>query len=77
MIREKFNELKYTFSKLKVNEIRRNLYEIEHEKNLFTPKNEEIEKNLLELEKNDIEYKRIRYVEIYLICQLMKINMKQ
>ena len=77
MIREKFNELKYTFSKLKVNEIRSNLYETEHEKNLFTPKIEEIEKNLLELEKNDIEYKRIRYVEIYLIFQLMKINMNQ
>ena len=33
-------------------EIRWNLYEIENEKNLFTQKTKEIEKNLFELEKN-------------------------
>ena len=56
-----------------MNKIRKNLYEIENEKNLFAPKIKEIEKNLLELEKNlfkpkkyyhydDIEYKGIRNV---------------
>ena len=44
-------ELKYKFSKSKVNEIRRNLYEIENEKNIFAPKIKEIRKDLLELEK--------------------------
>ena len=33
-------------------EIRWNLYKIENEKNLFTQKTKEIEKNLFELEKN-------------------------
>ena len=35
-----------------MNEIRRNLYEIENEKNLFAPKIKEIARNLLELEEN-------------------------
>ena len=51
-IRAKLNELSYKFSKSKINESRRNLYEIEHEKNLFAPKIKDIEKKLLELEKN-------------------------
>ena len=50
-IRKKFNELRYKVSKLKINKIRRNLYEIENQKNLSPPKIKEIEKNLLELEK--------------------------
>ena len=33
-----------------MNEIRRNLYEIENEKNLFAPEIKEIERNLTELE---------------------------
>ena len=37
-IRKEFNELRHKFSKSKINEIRRNLYEIENEKNLFAPK---------------------------------------
>ena len=57
-----------------MNEIRRNLYEIGNKKNLFTPKMNEIEHNLLELEENlfkskkyydydDTEYKGIRDVK--------------
>ena len=34
-IRKEFNESRHKFSKSKTNEIRRNLYEIENEKNLF------------------------------------------
>ena len=67
------NELRHKFSKSKINEIRRNLYEIENEKNLFAPKIEEIKKNPLKLENylykpnmyydyHDIEYKDIRNV---------------
>ena len=70
---KEFNESMHKFSKSKINEIRRNLYEIENEKNLFAPKIKEIEKNPLELEENlfkpktyydydDTEYKRIRDV---------------
>ena len=67
--RKKFNELRYKFSKSKINKNRRNLYEIENEKNLSAPNIKEIEKNLFELEKNfskskkyydNIEYKGIR-----------------
>ena len=67
------NESRYKFSKSKIKEIRRSLYEIENEKNLFAPKIKEIEKNLLELGKDlfiskkyydydDIEHKGIRNV---------------
>ena len=60
-------------SKSKLNEIRRNLYEIENEKNLFASKINEIGRNLFELEENlsktkkyydydDIEYRGIRNV---------------
>ena len=62
------------FSKSKINKIRRNLHEIENEKNLFAPKIQEIQKNLLELEENlfkpkkyydydDTEYNGIRDVK--------------
>ena len=62
------------FSKSKINEIRRNLYEIENEKNLFESKIKEIKGNLTELKENlsktkkyydydDIEYNGIRYVK--------------
>ena len=47
-IRKEFNESRHKFSKSNISEIRRNLYEIENEKNLFTPKIKEIERNLLE-----------------------------
>ena len=73
-IRKEFNESRHKFSKSKINEIRRNLYEIENEKNLFASKIKEIERNLTELEENlsktkkyyfydDIEYKGIRNVK--------------
>ena len=73
-IRTKFHELRHKFSKSKINEIRRNLYEIENEKNLFAPKIKEIKINLIELEENlfkpkkyydydDTEYKGIRDIK--------------
>ena len=73
-IRKKFNESRHKFSKSKINEIRRNLYEIENQKNLFAPKIKEIERNLIQLEENlfkpkmfydydDTEYKGIRDVK--------------
>ena len=43
-IREKRKELSNKFSKSKINEIKRNLYEIENKRNLFAPKLKEIEK---------------------------------
>ena len=69
-----FNESRHKFSKSKINEIRKNLYEIENEKNLFASKIKEIERNLTELGENlsktkknynndDTEYKRIRDVK--------------
>ena len=49
---EKFNEARYTFSKSKINKIRRNLYDIKNPKNLFRSKIKKIEKNLLELKES-------------------------
>ena len=46
-IREKFNELRDGFSKLKIKEIRRNLFEIKNKKNSSTSKTKEIEKIFL------------------------------
>ena len=57
-----------------MNQIRKSLYEIEGEKNLFESKIKEIERNLAKLEENlfktrkhydydDIEYRRIRNVK--------------
>ena len=74
MIRKEFNESRHKFSKSKINEIRRNLYAVENEKNLFASKIKVIERNLTELEENlsktkkyynydDIEYKGIRDVK--------------
>ena len=70
-IREDFNKLGDRFLKLKIEEIRKNLYEIKNKKNLSYSKIKEIEENLLELEKifsrlkkyrdyDDAEYKGIR-----------------
>ena len=69
-----FTELRYRFLKLKIEDIRRNLYEIENKKNLPKSKTEEIEKNRLELEESfsklkkyydcdDIGYKETRDVK--------------
>ena len=60
--------------KSKINEIRKNIYELEREKNLFESKIKEIEINLTELEENlsktkkyydydDFEYRGIRNVK--------------
>ena len=51
-IKEKLNELIYKFSKSKINEIRRSLYDIKIPKSLSKSKIKEIEKNLLELEES-------------------------
>ena len=70
-ISKEFNESRHKFSISKINEIRRDLYEIENEKNLFESKIKEIERNFTELEENlsktkkyydydDTEYKGIR-----------------
>ena len=58
-IRKEFNELRHKFSKSKINEIRRNLYEIENEKNLFAQKIKEIERNFLDLEENLFKPKKV------------------
>ena len=42
-IRKEFNESRHTFYKSKINEIRKSLYEIENEKNLFASEIKEIE----------------------------------
>ena len=71
--RKEFNESGYKFSKLKIKEIRKNLYEIENKKNHSEYKIKEIERNLTELEENlsktikyydydDIEYRGIKNV---------------
>ena len=51
-IKKDFNKLRYGFSKSKINEFRRSLYNIKNQKNLSAPEIKETEKNLLELEKN-------------------------
>ena len=51
-MRKEFNESRYKFSKLKIKEIRKNLYEIENEKNPSESKIKEIERNLTKLEEN-------------------------
>ena len=72
-IREEFNESRHKFFKLKIKEIRENLYKIEKGTNLSESEIKEIEKNLTELEENllkskeyyeydDSEYKGIKNV---------------
>ena len=66
-IRKEFNESRHKFSKSKVNEVRRNRYEIENEKNLFASKINEIRRNLSKPKKyydyDDIEYRGIKHVK--------------
>ena len=73
-IRKEFNESRHKFFKSKINEIRRNLYEMENEKNLFESKIKENERNFIELEENlfkpkkyydydDTEYRGIKNVK--------------
>ena len=72
-LKEDFNKLRYGFSKLKIKEIRKNLYDIKNPKNLFKSKTKEIEQNTIELEErffklnkyydyDDTEYQGIRDV---------------
>ena len=72
-IKEKCNESRYKFSKSKINEIRKSLYDIKNPKDLSKSKIKEIEENILELEESlfkpkkyydydDTEYKGIRGV---------------
>ena len=73
-IKKVFSELRYRFSKSKINEFRRSLHNIKKQKNLFAPEIKETEKNLLELEKSlsnlkkyydydDTVYRGIRDIE--------------
>ena len=78
------SEWRYRFSKSKINEFRRSLYNIKNQKNLSTPEIKETEKNL-ELEKSlsslkkycnydDTEYRRIRDIgNIFNGIYLMKL----
>ena len=72
-VRKKFNESRHKFYKSKVNKIRKNLYEIENEKNLFESKIKEIERNLTELEENlsktkkYYDYDNIEFINLILI----------
>ena len=65
-IREYLNKLRHKFSKSKIKEIRKNLYEIESNKDLSTQKIKETEKSLSRLKKyhdyDDAEYIGIRDV---------------
>ena len=83
-IEKDFSEWRYRFSKSKINEFRRSLYNIKNQKNLSTPEIKETEKNL-ELEKSlsslkkycdydDTEYRRIRDIgNIFNGIYLMKL----
>ena len=70
-IKKDFNKLRYGFSKSKINEFRRSLYNIKKTKKSFRIRNKRDQKNILELEKgfsslkiyfdyDDIEYRGIR-----------------
>ena len=52
------NQKNQEFSKSKIYEFRRNLYEIENKNNISTPEIKEIENNLLELEQNISKLKK-------------------
>ena len=73
-IKEYFNKLRHGFSKSKIIEIRRNLYDVKNLKSLSKSKIKEIEENFLELEKSffrlekyydcyDTEYKGTRDIK--------------
>ena len=53
-IKKYFNELKYRFSKSKINELRRSHNNMKNQKNLSAPEIKETEKSLLELEKKPL-----------------------
>ena len=64
-IRKKFNESRLKFSKSKINEIRKNLYGIEDEKNIFASKIKETERGLTKLEENLSKTKSIMIMVIF------------
>ena len=47
-VKKDFSELRYGFSKSKISEFRRSLYNIKNQKNIFIPEIKETEKNLLD-----------------------------
>ena len=57
-IKKYFNEIRYRFSKSKINVFRRSLYTIKIRKNLSSPKIKGTKRNLLELEKYLYNFKR-------------------
>ena len=57
-IERDFNKSRHKFSKSKIKEIRRNLYEIKSKKNLFGVRMKEVEKNLDELERKLFKTKK-------------------
>ena len=72
-IKEDFDNLRYGFSKLKIKEVRKNLYNIKNPKNLSKSKIKEIQQNIIKLEESlfklrkyhiydDTEYQGIRDV---------------
>ena len=63
-IKRDFNELKDRFFESTIKEIRNNLYRIENIKNLSTRKIKGIEKNLLKLENNLLNWKSIMIMMI-------------
>ena len=63
-IKEKSNEWKHIFSKSKINEIRRSLYDIKNPKNIFGSKIKEIEKNFLHLEESFSNQKSVAIIMI-------------
>ena len=63
-IGQKFNESRDTFSKSKIKEIRRNLYEIKNKNNLSASKIREAKRNLLELKKVFLNQKSIMIMMI-------------
>ena len=64
-IRKEFNESRLKFSKSKINEIRKNLYGIEDEKNIFASKIKETERGLTKLEENLSKTKSIMIMVIF------------
>ena len=83
-INKDFNELidlKYRLSKPKIKEIRKDIYRIVNKKIKEAGKSLKLEKNLSKLKRyqnyDDIEYRGIRGVKIYLVYQLMKIITNQ
>ena len=64
-IRKNFNKLGDRFSKSKIKELRKNLYEIENKNNFFTSKIKNIDKNLFELEESPFKFSKSFYFSFY------------